>query len=411
MQYRQYQIAGVKFLAARKRAYLGDGMRLGKTWQAAGAVKVLGLRNALVLCPASAVENWRREWSNLGVRATLGVMSYDSLLRNPNVQGGDWDAVIADEAHYLKSPGAKRTKRAFAVLAAAPRAWLLSGTPMPNHPGEFYTVMKYLWPEVLSGLGVHNSWEWFDRYCLHTPTIHGPRVYATKNADELNRILSRIMLRRTLQDVNLELPPLSIDVDLLPNDGKFVEELRAIGDERELQKLMEGEEDENGSVSRLRRFLGEYKAPRIASILVRELQDRAYNKIVVMAYHHSVLDMLEQRFAKEKLEWVGFRGGASSGARQKAIDEFTNGSARIFLAQQSSAGIAINLSAASELVLVEPDWSPDNNAQAIMRIQHINRVNPARARYFAVADTLDEAILKTNARKTRMQADILPKAR
>jgi SWI/SNF-related matrix-associated actin-dependent regulator 1 of chromatin subfamily A len=318
--------------------------------------------------------------------------------------------VIGDEAHYLKSPGAKRTKRAFSVLTKAPRAWLLSGTPMPNHPGELYTAFKYLWPEVLNGMGVRTSWDWFERFCLYTATIHGPRVYATKNADELNATLKRVMLRRTLQDVNLQLPPLSIDVDLLPYDHTFSEELRKIGDERDLQKLMEGEQDEGGSVSRLRRFLGEYKAPRIASILVQELKDRAYHKIVVMAYHHTVLDVLGARFDKEDIEWVGFRGGASTSDRQASIDAFMTGPARVFLAQQTAAGIAINLSAASELVLVEPDWSPDNNAQAIMRIQHITRTQPARARYFAVADTLDEAILKINARKTRMQADILPKA-
>jgi len=407
-----YQEEGVRFLLNHDRAYLADEMGLGKTVQAARAAYYYtngrgGHVNALVIAPASALENWRREWKEWGPPGNFAAISYSSrALRDGTARGGDWDVVILDEAHYVKNPRAKRTLAALNVARSAPRTWLLSGTPMPNHPGELWAPIRALWPEVPARLGVKSHWGWFTKFNHWTQTRYGPRPYGVKNADILREELRNFMLRRRLEDVALDLPPLRVDVSLLPKDAGFETALERAGvDPENLMKRLEAEDTEEGSTSRLRRLLGEYKAPRIGEILLKELDDRAYPKIVVLAYHRAVMGRLRGQLSPHGV--VGFHGGTPPAERQEAIDTFREDpTVRVFLAQQTAAGIAINLQMASEIVLVEPDWTPNGNAQAIKRIHRIGQDRPCRARIFAVAGSLDEGLMRTVATKTRIQADV-----
>ena len=61
MELRPYQIVGRDFLLSHSRALLADEMRVGKTPQAILAAAAAG-GSSLVVCPAIAVSQWRREW-------------------------------------------------------------------------------------------------------------------------------------------------------------------------------------------------------------------------------------------------------------------------------------------------------------------------------------------------------------
>lgn len=402
-----YQKEGSLWLAQRHRAYLGDEMGLGKTVQAAHAALAEGAKNALVICPAAVRDNWRREWEKwAGTPVT--VQSYTSLLtRSP--EPGEHDFVIMDEAHYCKNHKAKRTLNALRLAQAADRAWLLSGTPMPNHPGELYPAVAALWPTFLRRLSKTDKpltyWQWFNLFTRWTNTKYGPRPYATKNKKVLRYILDTIMLRRTLNDVSIQLPPLRVHTQLLEKDTAFVKALEEYGDEaKSLLHAMESEAaDERGSTSRLRRFLGEYKAPLIGRQIAQELADNEYQKIVVLAYHRSVITRLAEIL--EEFDVAIYHGDTSDRLRADAKERFQRGKARVFLGQQTASGTGLNLQAASEVVLVEPDWTPTQNKQAIKRVHRIGQDRPCRARIFAVSSTLDEALMGVIAQKTQMQAD------
>lgn len=394
-----YQREGVRFLASRRRAYLADTMGLGKSAQAIVAAARIphefepgkfGLRT-VVVCPASAVENWKAEWEKWRGPGTPRFISYSSLIRK------DWkswspDLVILDEAHYAKSPSAKRTRAALGLAAKAKYAWLLSGTPMPNSPLELWPAFKYLWPDTISDLGISRGKQWMDRFCITRPTIYGPKVCGVRNGAELRALLEDRMLRRTLDDVGLDLPPLRVDLVRLPKMPMPEYDAEA--------------DSEESMYSTMRRHLGAAKAPVIARQIVEELDNGAYGAVIILYFHRNVGSTLWDAFDAAGYRPVGFDGSSPQRARQTAIDSFQAGKHRVFLAQQTSAGVAINLTAASEIVLVEPDWTPSGNQQAIKRCHRIGQTSPCRARVFAVTGTMDQSIMETIVRKTRMLQEV-----
>jgi SWI/SNF-related matrix-associated actin-dependent regulator of chromatin subfamily A-like protein 1 len=395
-----YQQTGASFLMEHARAYLADEMGLGKCAQAVTAARRLGITRAgtLIVCPASVVPTWPYEWALWGGTGEPEVVSYTTLARDPARYAMNRRLVILDEAHYAKSPTAKRTRASLRVAAMADRAWLLSGTPMPNHTGELFAPVRALWPDVCERHGATRYTNWLYEFNYVRMTKYGPRPYAVRNGKVLRAELQRFMLRRRLEDVGLELPPLRVHGHRLPQDPTVKAALEASG-------YADMEADEEAYTSVLRRLLGEAKAGPIAAQIADELEAGAYQKIVVLYYHHSVRDILRERLAIYDV--VGFDGSTPQGKRQEAIDAFQTGTARVFLAQQQSAGVGITLTAASEIVLVEPAWSPDDNIQAIKRIHRIGQDAPCRARIFMVSGTLDEAVMGTALNKLRMRKEVI----
>lgn len=388
-----YQKVGAEFLASRRRALLADRMGLGKTIQAIEAAKRINAPSTLVVSPASVVSNWAREWEAWGGPPNATFTSYTKLARG-SASTGSPSLVILDEAHYCKNPYAKRTKAALRAARRAEYAWLLTGTPMPNDPTEIFAWFKYLWPEKLEEIGVSSAEAWMHRFCFVRYTEYGPKPYAVRNGSELRRHIESIMLRRSLEDAGLELPPLRVDVQTFPKkqlDGDIYSD--------------EVEEDEY--TSRIRRVLGEAKAGFVASTIIDELTRGEYREVVVLFYHTSVGDALRTAFKAEGWSVVGFDGSTPQEKRSEAVQAFQLGRASIFLAQQTAAGVGITLTRANEIVLVEPAWSPDDNLQAITRIHRIGQDHPCRARIFAASGTVDEAIMGTLRTKMQMKNEIL----
>ncbi len=388
-----YQEAGRDFLAGRTRAYLADRMGLGKSAQAITAARIVNPKHTIIVAPASAVPNWRAEWEMWEGPGEPQIISYSSAaLRDRQTYA---PLVILDEAHYVKSPSAKRTRASLRLAQAAEYAWLLSATPMPNSPIELYPPIKYLWPEVLEELGIRTADEWMHRFCKVRRTQYGYKPYAVRNGAQLREILSRFMLRRMPEDVGLDLPPLRVDLHRLPEA------------DADLSAYESMEADERTYASSLRRVLGVAKAPAVARLIHEELSSKQYHKIVVLYYHREVGNILRQSLTDAGHSVVGFDGSTPQSQRWEAIQAFQKGNAEVFLAQQMSAGVAINLTAANEAVLLEPDWTPDMNSQAIARIRRIGQDRPCRARIFAIAGTIDTNVMSTIRAKVRMQREVL----
>lgn len=448
-----YQDTGAQFLAARKFALLADAMGVGKSAQAVRATDIVFAQRILVVCPAIARINWAREFhkfSFIGPDVTIcaklsdkpgrqgvTICSYDYAAEaKRQLSTEKWDVLILDEAHFLKSMQAARTKAILGkkgLAHSAGRTWLLTGTPMTNHAGD-------LWPMLfVSGVTQKKYAEFIKHFCSGYDAGFGFKITGVKNVPELKALLGRIMLRRRKEDVVKDLPPISfstfavepgpVDLEIAMYDlwrraggdeklkrvidaqeARVAEQIKALSKTktpmRNLLPLMHGMQE---SLPELRQYTGMAKTAAIIEMVKRELdtpvEEGGIDKIVIFACHRVVIEAF--RDALRKYKAVTLYGGTPAEKRQGHIDHFQNHPRyRVFVANIAAAGTAITLTAASEVIFAELDWTPANNAQAAMRVHRIGQTKPVRVRYAALADSTDEHLTETLRRKTRDELQI-----
>lgn len=427
-----YQRAGVAYALARSHTLIGDEMGLGKTVQAIALINAdPSIRRALVLCPASLRINWARElrrWLTRELRVlvvdggkaeawpairretpAVVIANYDIISKHRSRidSSGPWDLVVADEAHYLKSPKAARTRAVLGGKATEPiaaRRWLyLSGTPILNRPIE-------LWP-IVRHAGLWRSWRTYvDRYCGAVHDGYGWDVSGATHLDELQeRLRERLMVRRLKKDVLSELPPKRRQVIEIPANGlaglvdqersaveEYEERVAAARERVELAKVA-GEDDYRAAieamreastaafteVSRIRHQLAVAKVPAVCDHLEEALTG---GPVVLFAHHRDVLAAIAERFSDRA---VVVHGGVSLEERQRAVDRFQAGEADLFVGQTQAAGVGLTLTASSHVVFAELDWVPAMLSQAEDRCHRIGQEESVLVQHLVVDGSLD----------------------
>lgn len=427
-----HQEIGARFLAARHRALLADEQRVGKTPTSIRACDYTGLTSVLVLCPSIARQNWLREFERFSKRTgkviatrkdnahpSLTICSYDLLIHQSVYKqiARPWGAVILDESHFLKSDPseAKRSDAAWKIAVAARYCWALSGTPAPNHAGELYQLLRHF-----NVIGC-SYWQFIEFYCR---VSNEGKVVGNKNVEALRKLLEPIMLRRLLKDVAPDMPPIQWSTVMVEPGPVSAEQLcrevakdhtTALPADAKLAAMKQGKalaerlQQAQAEIDQLdprdslwfRRYCGLQKIQPVVE-LVRSEFDNGMERIVIFGWHRDVLAAIAQDLEGELLY-----GGTSDPERNRIIDGFRDGEIRVVCAQILTAGTAIDLSAADDVLFVEQDWTPSNNAQAAMRVMSQFKKRPVRARAVGIAGSIDEAVTGTLQRKTRMVAEIL----
>lgn len=413
-----YQADGALFLASHRKALLADGMGLGKSAQAIIAAQAIEAKKVVIICPAIAVPMWAREfpkWDATGI-ATL-IYSYDRVRLREDIRTAiknfKPDVMILDEAHYLKERTSKRTKAIYGqhcqgdgLVAHAKCVWLLTGTPAPNDVSEIYTHMRALWPDLLPPPGNYDAF--LKQYCVTIATPYGLKVVGNKNMPDLRKALSTVMLRRKAEDVLKDLPPIMWEETVLEpvEAAKELTELENSDEFAVLRDLLKeaGEEAElpdTVAMATLRRLTGIAKAQAIASMLVDELDQKQYDKVIVFAHHRDVIARLHDEL--HDFGCAVITGSTSQVARASAIDRFqTDPKCRVFIGQIQACATAVTLHAANHVVFAEASWTPSDNVQAAKRAHRIGQTRPVIVRMIGLAGSIDEAVTAVLARKSRL---------
>ncbi|KAL2483664.1 Helicase protein with RING/U-box domain [Forsythia ovata] len=123
-------------------------------------------------------------------------------------------------------------------------------------------------------------------------------------------------------------------------------------------------------------------------------------KGIVFSQFTSFLDLIRYSLEKSGVNCVQLDGSMSLGARDTAIKKFTEDhDCRIFLMSLKAGGVALNLTVASNVFLMDPWWNPAVERQAQDRIHRIGQYKPIRIVRFIIENTVEERILKLQEKK------------
>ncbi|XP_073158028.1 DNA repair protein RAD16 [Henckelia pumila] len=123
-------------------------------------------------------------------------------------------------------------------------------------------------------------------------------------------------------------------------------------------------------------------------------------KGIVFSQFTSFLDLIHYALVKSGVNCVKLDGSMSMGARDAAITKFTEDpGCRIFLMSLKAGGVALNLTVASHVFLMDPWWNPAVERQAQDRIHRIGQYKPIRIVRFVIENTIEERILKLQEKK------------
>lgn len=439
MIFRDDQEDGARWLASMRRAMLLDGPRVGKTAQAIGGCDILGAESVLVVCPSLARQNWAREFEACSVlgRPIATVMDARDPIEPHGVtilsMGGArneqlharvmehrWDVLIIDEAHFLKDPKSIRTGQVCSKHGFASRAghiWFLTGSPMLNSPTEMWVMLRTC-GAYKDGLAAFR-----DEFCIWYEGEHGPVVKAMKNEERLQELMAPYMRRRTWAEISGAdyVPPTWNDVmlrreDIEPDDLQqllTIEAANKIGGRARalVERILAGEDVDladarpKEAFARLRWANSWAKIGPIKRWIIPRLESGEIDKVVVFAHHGRVIELLQEYLRPYGAKSI--YGGTKPKDRQSHIDLFNSRyDRRVLLVQDQVGQTAIDLSGACHLVFAELDWVPENNAQAMMRIQGPRQKRPVTIWNMVLEGFIDQVFTRVLRRKTEMCAKL-----
>ena len=453
-----YQRLGCRWLAPRASALLADDKGLGKTIQALlAAPKGAPI---VVVAPAVAKGVWLREvkkwrpdltpvvlkgrksfrWAQPGevVATNYDILSASTkeilekqakAARNAGAPVPDppelaeqrlllaacpqGTVLIADEAHALKNSKAQRTARfrelAKAVGAKRGRVWLLTGTPLLNRPPELWALLMAMgqasavfgsWPRFAKLLGGRQETQRFGRREITTWEWDSSRI-----SPEAPRMLQAAMLRRMKADVLTDLPARRYEA--LAVNGLDKETLRAADEALGILVNKDLEEEartvaataltgaEFETMSRARMLLA--KAKTMAMLALVEEYEEAEEPVVVCSAHRMPIDALAKRPG-----WAVITGDTAPAKRSEIEAEFQAGRLKGIGLTIRAGGIAVTLTKASNMIVVDREWTPALNAQAEDRIYRIGQDRGVLVRDLVASHALDERLYQLLRDKQRL---------
>ncbi|KAF4454331.1 hypothetical protein F53441_3147 [Fusarium austroafricanum] len=452
-----YQIEGVNWLLGNyhsgRSVVLADEMGLGKTVQVVGLVTSLVQDSPqcwpfLIVVPNATCPNWRREFKqwvpelrvvayhggrepqalaykyelfpngSMDMKAHVVIMSYDSAqdpATKPLFKSINWAGLVVDEGQRLKNDqnllyGALRSMR-------IPFRLLLTGTPLQNNKRELFNLLQFI-DEKQNATELDAEYAVLDKETL--PKLHNKiRPY---------------FLRRTKAGVLKFLPPMTqiiLPVTMTVIQEKLSKSIMAKNPElikamfsnskmnkkergslnnilMQLRKCLchpfmysEAIEERHHDPTVLQRNLVEASAKLLLlQVMLPKLKQRGH-RVLIFSQFLQQLDIIEDFLSGLDYDFRRLDGSISSLEKQRRIDAFNAPDSPIFafLLSTRAGGVGINLATADTVIILDPDFNPHQDIQALSRAHRIGQKKKVLCFQLMTTDSVEERIMQIGKKK------------
>ncbi|KAK7978619.1 hypothetical protein PG988_006109 [Apiospora saccharicola] len=128
-------------------------------------------------------------------------------------------------------------------------------------------------------------------------------------------------------------------------------------------------------------------------------------KSVVFSCWAGMLDLIDRALDEAEIGNVRIDGAVSETARRQAVDKFRkDDSITVLLATIGTAGVGLDLTVASRVHLMEPQWNPMVERQAVDRVFRLGQTRDVLTISYIMSgeDSVDQYILQTQKRKLNL---------
>ncbi|KAF9259046.1 hypothetical protein L218DRAFT_908811 [Marasmius fiardii PR-910] len=489
---KDYQLLGLSFLVYMYQngmnCLLGDEMGLGKTLQTLSLFAWIKentngpLEPHLVICPLSVLSSWEAETSRwlptfkverfhasspnerLRLRNTLyrGLGTVDIVLTTYEMYVNEnnwfktrrWTYCVLDEGHRIKNAetNVAHQLQGLGVLYRL----ILTGTPVQNNLFELWSLFHFLYPSLFTPASEQLFRDSFD---ISKGSYSLPFVNAAQ------KFLSKVMIRRTKANIQLDIPSRVEHTILIPLteaqrfwyyrlltrmdskelDAVFSEVSLDYEGRREvlsmLQNYREYDKDPRGATQnqqwkklmnlllQLRKVcdhpyllndaepdpyqIGEHVVASSSKLIVidkilAEVLPKG-EKVLIFAQWYRMLDVLEDMLHLRGIKYARLDGSTSRPRRNLDIKLFQHESSdlRVFLISTKAGGLGINLTRASTVIMADSDWNPQNDLQAIARAHRIGQKKTVNVYRLICGGSVEDQMLDRIRRKLFLSVKLM----
>lgn len=413
------------------------GTGTGKTAVSIADALKVNAQRIVVVCPGALRANWRyhihkhtgydplilagRVPTKYDMRYIMKehprwiIINYDILRTNTEIENnkGDlrqsedyypWvelinlynpDYVIVDECHYMKNPSSSQSKAVRQLQSD--RKMALSATPIMNRPGELWSILNWLYPDI------------FKYYETFLNQYGWGRYINAGDAQKLRSLLETIMIRRTRQDISKNLPPINRIVETfeMSSRARKIYDRILLGIYKEM-----AEYDHTGVGGQERRFKS--ILPKINAMIkvcaadkVRYTVERAieladaieedqWNKILIFTHFKGTCNTIARKLGHQALSFVqrtnqGFHT-LDMPERMELVEQFqTDPSIKYLVVTRGSASEGLDITKAGIVLFNDLFWNPAAHIQCEGRaFYRESDMHGGDAYYYTMIDSIEE---------------------
>lgn len=354
------------------------------------------------------------------IKAHIVIASYESIIDKNvilSLARVPWQGLIVDEGQRLKSDQ-NLVYEALSKLRF-PFKVLMTGTPLQNNARELFNLLQFLDREK------HNAADLDKKYA----------ELNDENVPELHELLKPYFLRRTKIQVLTFLPPMSqiivpVSMSALQRQVSrsivsrnpelmksiFSRDANAPVKERanlnnilmQLRKTLchpfvysrEIEDRSLDTDSSFRTLVEASSKLQLLSIMLPKLRERGH-RVLIFSQFLDNLDIVEDFLDSLGMLHRRLDGTISALEKQKRIDEFNAPDSPYFafLLSTRAGGVGINLATADTVIIMDPDFNPHQDIQALSRAHRIGQQSKVLVFQLMTRGSSEEKIMQIGKKK------------
>ena len=442
----KHQLEAVDFGLSHEKWLLLDSPGTGKTFSTICLAETLKRRGLIdhcfIICGLNALkQNWKKEIAKFSTESAVilgeyttrtGKVRYRSVekraqqLKEPideffiitNIETLRDDRIVeafkksenkfgliaVDEIH--KAAGNRSAQQTSNLLKLdAPFKLGMTGSLIVNSPVSAFSSLVFTENDKSTLTNFKSLYCSFGGY-------KNSQVIGFKNLEVLQEEINSCSLRRTLEDVRDDLPPLTVEVEYLEMEDdqqKFYEAIKE-GVKEEADKIELKAGNLLALTTRLRQatacpsvlttqHINSVKVER-AFELIEEITSQG-EKVVVFSMFKEPLYQLAAKL--EKFQFSLNTGDTSDFDLSNNVDRFQDDSnEQVFMGTFARAATGLTLNSSMYLVCIDTPYTYALFDQACQRIHRVNNTRPAYIKVLVCSETIDERVQEIVATKKEL---------